>query len=242
MTDQIAFTVLNDSFDQISDQSGNTEPAWQKMYQSNVISAPPNSPFLDYEMPHIGQDYETLTFASKTPKIPAIYDIGRAKSAALIERNKQYNLPYNTPVPLQGPVNLPSFSPPYGTPYPSSRYSSWDGELAVQTGVPTFYSLPGVPAGTPPALIDARNSPGVPMGPYQLDIIAENKFREGFQQAKEHFSTPTCIQSIEHFQNCAICNKFISNRDTFYKFSILFLVILIFALLWMLNKRVKRNK
>jgi len=234
-----AFTVIEEvGQNNYQDNLLVDEPApWQSMYQSNVMSAPPNSPFSDYNVPHVDADYETLTYSAKIPQVAPSYNQSLFNNAAVSMKNLRYNLPANAPLPLPVPLDLPMTATPYGTPYPTNGYSADDGALAMDSGISQFYALPGVPAASWPSLEDARKSPSVPAGPATIAIVAEQHFKEGFKKGLEHLSQPTCSSSIEHVNNCPICNHFVNGDKKYYKIAIIFLTILAIVLLWIIYKR-----
>jgi hypothetical protein len=210
------------------------------MYESNITSAPPNSPFVDFNVPHTQNDYESLTYQSSTPHIPASYNQGIVNNAETMARNMHYNLPAMPPEPLPSYIDLPTFTPPYGTPYQTPGYSAYDGEVAMNMAVPAYYSHPGVPASTWPALQDARDSPSMPMTPYALEMVVKNHYKEGYKNGREHFAqtyTPSCSDCINHIQGCPLCSSFVNGHKQLYQFGIGFLIILVCVLLYMLFKK-----
>ena len=242
MTSQIpAFTVLDDGFNNES----NLQPpkqAWQSMYDSNILSAPPNSPFSGYEVSKPDDsNYESLTNATNpVPRIPESYNQGLIDNSSQLSRNLRYNLPATPPIPLQSHINLPSFNPPYGTPYSSSKFSPYDGELSMQAGVRSFYALPGVPVSSQQALQDARDSPAVQMSPQTITMIADNHFREGFKQGRERYeSNVNCPECMSHISSCPVCNNYINSHKSIYLLIIGFLSFIILILLFILYKKQK---
>ena len=237
----IAFTVLDDGFSGSQASSQPRKPAWQNMYDSNILSAPPNSPFSNFEVSHVDSDYETLTHQSSSPQIPQSYNDGVMNNELVHQTNMNYNLPANAPHPLPSYMDLPAFNPPYGMAYPSSKYSAYDGELAMNAGVISYHGLPGVPVSSPTALQDARDSASVPMGPLQMAVVAENHYREGFKNGRENYAStyaPSCSECIAHIQGCTVCNHFVSGHLKFYQIGIALLIILVLILLWMLFRRI----
>jgi len=246
-----SFTILNDA---LGDDLGQMEqqsmqppqPAWQSMYQSNILSPPPNSSILANDMSQMAEpNYDSLTHHTPTPNIPASYGASLFNNAAVSSKNLRFNLPATPSAPLPSYLDVPYVNPPYGTSYPSSGYSAYDGAQAMNAGMPQFYSPQGVPAASWPALQDARDSPSVPIGPNNIAIIAERHYKEGFNRGREQYAEsyqPACSQCVAHIEGCPICNGYMNGDKKLYRIGIGVLLIFILILLWMLFRRMSGQK
>lgn len=232
-----AFTVLEDAFQFPQESMIEQRPPWQMMYESNILGESRNSSFSQYGISHTDSDYESLTQETHKPQLASNYEDSHINTSKVNMHNARYNLPTQAPVPLQKMITLPEMHPPYGTPYPTGGYSAQDGIDAINTGIPQAYSIPGVPVGSWPALIDARDSPDVHM---EQSVAAEHHFKEGFKQGMEHYSAPSCADSIAHIQSCRICSHFVSGDLRFYRIAIGFLIFLVLVLLYILFRKISK--
>lgn len=232
-----AFTVLDDAIgmDESDLDFGAPKSTWEDMYQSNVLSAPPNSPFSNYNVPHMPPDYESLSHSSRTPSIPQSYNDSLAHNSFVERKLRQFHMPSIPPTPLPQKINLPTLIPPYGTSYPTNQYSAFDGEYALDAGVQSFYNVPGVPIASVPALQDARYAPSQAMGPTST-VVVENSFREGFNAGQKNY-TPSCVDMIGHIQGCPMCSNYLKGDSRLYTVVIGFLLIIILILLFFLLRR-----
>jgi len=238
-----AFTVLDDSIDnnpRAVQERNPGVPTWQSMYQSNISSAPPNSPFLDYAMPNMVQDYPEPELNASRPTLPDSYGESILHNGAVAKNNIRWNLPATPPDPMPTYNTIPYLNPPYGTPYPTNGYSQFDGSFAMNAAVPQFYGGPGVPAASWPAMMDARDSPSVPMTPITLAIVAEKRYQQGLQDGKENFAQsyqPTCHQSIGHSLSCPLCSNYLTGNKKLYQGAIIVLSVIVLILLLLLYRK-----
>jgi hypothetical protein len=238
-----AFTVLDDSIDNNprAIQAANPGmPTWMSMYASNITSAPPNSPLLEFAMPDMVQDYPVPELNSPKPILPDSYGESIMHNGAVAKNNIRWNLPATPPSPMPTYNEIPYFNPPYGTPYPTNGYSQFDGDFAMNAGNSQFYGGPGVPAASWPGMLDARDSPSMPMTPTTLAIVAEKRYQQGLQDAKEHFAQtyqPTCHQSVNHSLNCPLCSNYLGGNKKLYQGAIIILSVIVLILLLLLYRK-----
>lgn len=238
-----AFTIIENAIDNepLARQIQQPEvPAWMSMYNSNITSAPENSPLFPYAMPDMTTDYpdQYQMLNAPAPQMPSSYANSLIQNADVTNRNRRFNLPATAPEPLPSYPPFPYTETPYGMPYPSNGYSQFDGSLAMNAGIPQFYGGPGVPAASWPALQDARDSPSMPTTPYTLAFVAEKKYKEGFQAGKDAHHT-SCQESFAHSLSCPVCKAASSQSIKMYQIgtSFLALVILFLFILLFRHKR-----
>ena len=227
-----AFTILDDAIDNeplAREQQEPGMPTWQAMYESNLTSAPPNSPLFEYNMPNMVGDYPMPQFGARTPQIPQAYTDSLHANIGVSKRNLRFNLPAVPPEPLPSYPPVPYYTPPYGMPYPSDGFSQFDGSLAMNAGVSQFVGGPGVPAASWPALQDGRDSPSMPMTPYLLGFV-EKTFKEGYKAGREDY-VPSCQDNFHHSLSCPICSAASIQTTRLYQGGLIFLGLMVLALL-----------
>jgi hypothetical protein len=226
-----AFTVLEDSLD-ITESRNLNKPLWMSMYDNATLSQRPQQA----QFPSLNNSYDGQpTF---NPSISQRYN-------EMIEENAQgqhlldrQGLPSIPPRHLEDPISLPDFNPPYGTPYPTKGYSFWDASASVDSGQTQGIARPPVPLASIPALIDARNSPSVPLDPATLESYKEyanQHFREGFRLGTEQRSN--CPDIVHHLSSCSLCKTVVRNQEKLMLCAIGFLVVIVIILLILLMKK-----
>ena len=230
-----AFSILEDIGDDAPTKT------WKSMYEDNSLMAPtmvmpPYDPGNNFGYDSAGYNI------TNTPEVSNRYNSFVNFNQNTIDNLKRANMNYTSPEIPPEKINLPFFTPPYQTPYPSNGYSPYDGEIANRTNYVQSIAMPSMPASTPPALYDARNSPSTHLKPQQMSFsltegdiktIIDAGVKEGYNKMKSE----GCNHIISHVSGCGLCSSYLMSNEKIYKLVIIILILFILILLFMLSKK-----